>query len=55
MIKYFKSKSAFSIIMLIVTAAYIAFIWFHSMMNADDSTQESVAILDWLNGFFYFF
>ncbi len=49
MIKFFKSKSAFSIIMMIVTAAYIGFIWFNSTMNAEESTVESLSVLDFLN------
>ena len=51
MIKFFKSRSAFSIIMMLLTAAYIGFIWFNSFQTADESASKSLALVDILNNF----
>ncbi len=41
--------SAASVILLIITGLWIAFIWFHSAFNAETSGAESNFILDFLN------
>ena len=45
------NKRLFFVIWLIVSAAWIAFIIFHSTMGADESGNESMNVLNFFNGF----
>lgn len=47
----FKKHSLFFVIMLVLTAAYIVFIWIHSTMSAYDSSVESGNVMNFLNDF----
>lgn len=44
-----KKFSIGTLILLIITASYIAFIWIHSTMTASDSSIESRSVLHFLN------
>lgn len=41
-----KRKRIFPLIMIIITALYIGFIWIHSTFSADDSSAESTGVLN---------
>ncbi|MCH5303676.1 MAG: VanZ family protein [Ruminococcus sp.] len=45
MSKIIKKHSLFSKIMLVITALYIGFIWWHSTLTAVESTVESTSVL----------
>ncbi len=40
-----KKHHIYPVVMLIITALYICFIWWHSTLNADQSTIESTGVL----------
>lgn len=42
----------FTVIMFVITALYIAFIWIHSTVNAEESTVESTSVLKFLSKIF---
>lgn len=48
---FLKKHSLFFVIMLVLTAAYVVFIWIHSTMSAEDSSIESANVLKLLNDF----
>lgn len=46
-----KKLTVFTIIMFVITGLYILFIWVHSLMSAEKSTEESLNVLEFLTAF----